>query len=73
MIDVVLPIFGIDHGAVSHGPFNPQGRGLLGGGRVGRTVITDCLAAVLASGVRIVGSRLGTAGDMRVAGLIGGV
>ena len=72
MIDVVLPIFCIDHGAVSHGPFNPQGRGLLGGGRVGRTVITDCLAAVLASGVRIVGS-MGTAGDMRVAGLIGGV
>lgn len=69
----VLLVNGIDHGAVSCGPFCSQGWVRTGGGRVGGTITTDRRASILPSGIRIVGSRLGTVGYRGVAGFVGRV
>jgi hypothetical protein len=69
----VLPVGGIDSSAVSCGPFYPQRWVEGAGGRAGGIVTPDCLALVLASVIRIVGSRPGMAGRAGVVGLVGQV
>jgi hypothetical protein len=56
VVDVVLPINGIDQGVVSRSLFCPQSGVRVGGGRAGGTVTTDGLVSISASGVQIAGS-----------------
>ena len=71
MVDGVLPVNGFDVGGVGRALFTSQGWVRVGGGRVGGTATNDFRARVLASDIRLVGSRPGTAGHMGVARSVG--